>query len=162
MGWRNFHSLMPIIFIGVNDMFKTNFHSTTVEELLALTYADYEYITAEQIAALSKDKMFAIHIDWLRPSALSGLTADNITGITDDRYFSGWISPEQMALINPAAIAALSDQNYLAIKLASMNALTRAQLDARDVAKPWNAVKTEVDRFKKLLDWNWENTQYIP
>ncbi len=127
-------------------------------QLLAISYTNYAGITAEQISLLSEEKMRAIHIDWLSPSALAGLTADNITGISDDRYFSEWISPEQMALINPAAIAALTDQKYLAIKLASINALTKEQLTARGETR-WNTVKTEVDRFKKLLGGNWVNTQ---
>lgn len=135
------------------------FAGLEVNQLLAISYENYSGITAKQIKALSKDKMYAIHINWLTPSALAGLTADNITGITHDRYFSEWISPEQMALIKPAAIAALTDQNYLAIKLASINALTKDQLKARYEADGGNPVTTEVERFKKLLGGNWENTQ---
>ncbi len=91
----------------ISSVNPTSFANYTIQQLLDIPYEEYSSITAAQIFSLPKEKMNAIHINWLSDSALAGLTAENITGITDNRYFSEWIRPEQMALISNEAFAAL-------------------------------------------------------
>jgi trimeric autotransporter adhesin len=109
-----------------------SFAALTELQLLSISDKKYSAITAEQLSALSVEKMHTIHIDWLSDTALvSGLTARNITGINDSKYFSEWIRPEQMALIKPSVFAALTKEQYAAIKPESLAALTSEQLSAR-------------------------------
>ena len=112
----------------ISNVDPTTFANYTIDQLLAIPPDEYSNITEAQISALSKDKMHAIHIDWLSDSALAGLTAQNITGITDPRYFSEWIWPEQIQLIRPSAIAALTDLQISAFSKASLDALTPQQV----------------------------------
>ncbi len=108
----------------ISNVDPTTFANYTIDQLLAIPPDEYSNITEAQISALSKEKMHAIHIDWLSNSALAGLTAQNITGITDPRYFSEWIWPEQMALISKKAFAALEKTQLAAINTKSFAALS--------------------------------------
>jgi len=112
----------------ISSVNPTSFAKYTIQQLLDIPYEEYSTITAAQIFSLPKEKMNAIHIDWLSDSALAGLTVQNITGITDNRYFSEWIRPEQMALISNEAFAALEKAQLDAIKPQSFAALTVDQL----------------------------------
>jgi GGDEF domain-containing protein len=112
----------------ISSVNPTSFANYTIQQLLDIPYEEYSSITAAQIFSLPKEKMNAIHINWLSDSALAGLTAENITGITDNRYFSEWIRPEQMALISNEAFAALEKAQLDAIKPQSFAALTVDQL----------------------------------
>ena len=119
----------------ISNVDPTTFTNYTIDQLLAIPPDEYSNITEAQISALSKEKMHAIHIDWLSDSALAGLTAQNITGITDPRYFSEWIWPEQIQLIRPSAIAALTDLQISAFSKASLDALTPQQVAARFICE---------------------------
>ncbi len=112
-----------------------SFAALTVDQLLSISDKNYSAISAAQLSAVPKDKMHAIHIDWLSDSAFAGLTAQNITGITDPRYFSEWIWPEQIQLIRPSAIAALTDLQFSAFSRASLDALTPQQVAARFICE---------------------------
>ncbi len=86
------------------------FAALKIEQLLAISKSNYQGISAEQLATIPEEKIKAIHIDWLTNSAIAGgLTAQNINGITDARYFSTWITdPATITAIHPDAFAALT------------------------------------------------------
>lgn len=130
----------------ISNVDPIDFANYTIEQLFNIPYEEYSAITAAQISALSKAQMLAIHIDWLSDSALAGLTAENVLGIIDLRYFSEWIRPEQIVhvsvqafkaleerwlrAINPRSFAALSVSQLLAISYEKYSAITAAQISA--------------------------------
>jgi hypothetical protein len=120
----------------VAAMLPEQFFALTTDQLLAFTRSQYAGISAAQMAALPRGKVHAIHINLLSERAIGGLTAANINGIVDLRYFNEWsFGPAQIAAINPKAFAALDNVRLWAISKSNYKGITAAQLAALPIDK---------------------------